>query len=305
MRELIRGTAAYKILSGDARCERLSHAYMLYYNDAGCLRDALKIFASAFFGFADGSRGERLVQAESFADMKIYPAQGKPLSVSDAEDIAAESALRSVEGDKKLFIISGMDTASALFQNKLLKVLEEPPRGVYFLLGAASLSPVLDTVKSRVKTLELPPFGVNEIYCALERAGHNEKNRSAAERCGGLLGVAKSILGGEWYAAVSAAAERICGVTKLSEAGKVFLEYGEFKYKAELLSEMQRLYFAELTLRAEGKKGNIPLTDGALTYALESLDKAAGDVKFNANFGALLYDFTAGVVTENDKWKKL
>ncbi len=305
MRELIRGTAAYKILCGDARSDRLSHAYMLYYNDAACLRDALKIFALAFFGFADGTRGDRLVSSESFADMKIYPAAGKSLSVSDAEDIAAESALRPVEGDKKLFVISGVDTASALFQNKLLKVLEEPPRGVYFLLGAVSLAPVLDTVKSRVKTLELPPFGERDIYGALERAGHDDRNKSAAERCGGLLGVAKSILGGEWYAPVSVAAKKICGVKSMSEAGEISLEYGEFKYKTELLAEMQRLYFAEYALRAEGKKGDIPLTDGALAYALESLDKAAGDIKFNANFAALIYDFAVGVVTENDKWKKL
>ncbi|MCM1441667.1 MAG: hypothetical protein NC131_21030, partial [Roseburia sp.] len=86
-------------------------------------------------------------------------------------------------------------------------------------------------------------------------------------------------------------------------AGEIFLGFGDFKYKNELLSEMQRLYFAEYAKRSEGKKGNIPLTDGALAYALESLDKAAGDLKFNANFAALLYDFLIRVCEVNGRIK--
>ena len=147
MEELISRTAAYRIFSGDKSSGRLSHAYMLYFNDAGCLRDALKQFALVFFGCGKDGREGRLILSEGLTDLKIYPKPDKKLTVDAAGEIVDDAYLRPVEGDKKLYIISGFEEASALFQNKLLKILEEPPQGVYFLLGETSLAHVLDTIK--------------------------------------------------------------------------------------------------------------------------------------------------------------
>lgn len=63
---------------------------------------------------------------------------------------------------------------------------------------------------------------------------------------------------------------------------------------------MQRLYFAAL-----GGKEQLPLLQPALIYALESLNGAFADLKFNAFFQGLLYGFMLGVVEENEKWQKL
>lgn len=156
MQTLIKGTTAYAIFSADRTGGRLSHAYMLHLPDPDSLRGALKIFAAEFFG-ATGTLLSR-IENESYTDLVVYPAEGKKITAEGVAEIIEDSAMKPVEGDKKLYVISGFEEASALFQNKLLKILEEPPQGVYFLLGAASLSPVLDTVQSRVKTLEIPPF---------------------------------------------------------------------------------------------------------------------------------------------------
>ena len=154
MKQLIFGTAAYKTFANDAQSGRLSHAYMLHFNDAKNLRLALKIFATRFFGL-DGEEvdGKRLMN-ETLTDCRIYPEEGKKLTADAVSELLADSALQPLERENKLYIISGFNEASALLQNKLLKTLEEPPRGVYFLLGATTLAPVLDTVKSRVKTLQ-------------------------------------------------------------------------------------------------------------------------------------------------------
>ena len=42
-----------------------------------------------------------------------------------------------------------------------------------------------------------------------------------------------------------------------------------------------------------------------MEYAVQAADRAAEDAKFNANFSALLFNLMTGVITENDKWKKL
>ena len=59
-----------------------------------------------------------------------------------------DCAMRPSAGDKKLYVISSFEDCSAVVQNKLLKVVEEPPDGVSFLLGATTLSPVLPTMYS-------------------------------------------------------------------------------------------------------------------------------------------------------------
>lgn len=305
MEKLIASTTAYKIFAGDVSAARLSHAYMLYFPDRRNLRAALKLFALTFFGSSASERDGARILNEDFPDCKVFPAGDKKINVADASEIVEDGALKPVERDKKLYIISGFDAADARVQNKLLKILEEPPSGVHFLLGVTSLSPVLDTVRSRVKLLEIPPFSEAQILSALGRIGANPLNAEAAKSCAGVLGEAQNMLSGDWFAEVHAAAKRIAAADTLEKAGRVALAYGETKYKNELLAEMQRLYFEQLKGYCPGDNTGAILTKQALAYALESIVGAVADVRFNANFPALLYDFTVRVVMENDKWKKL
>ncbi len=304
MEQLISRTAAYRIFAGDKAADRLSHAYMLYFNDAANLRNALKQFALVFFGCGKDERDGRLIMSEGLADLKIYPKPDKKLTVEAAGEIVEDAYLQPVEGDKKLYIISGLEEASALFQNKLLKILEEPPKNVYFLIGTLSLAPVLDTVKSRVKTLEIAPFSPSEILEALDKMGHNPENERVARACGGVLGAAVNMLGNERYFEIRQAAEEICSASTVAKAVEAALKHGDCKYKTELLNEMQRTYFGELERYAKDGDYCGALSKGAVIYAVESVNKAFTDLKFNANFPSLLYDLTLKIALENDKWLK-
>lgn len=301
MEKLIKETTAYRILSGDRLGNKLSHAYMLHFEDARNMREALKLFAIEFFGAGGTSLSQRILN-ESYPDLKIYPEVGKKIAADGVSEIIEDSALRPVEGTKKLYIICGFEQSSALIQNKLLKSLEEPLEGIHYLLGVTSLAPVLDTVKSRVKLLEIPPFSERDIFEALERRGHSELNKEAARSANGCLGAAENIVEGGWYSDVRDAAEKICFTTRVGEVGEVAAEFGDTKYKAELLSEMQRLYFSALT---EGGRLAGVLCKPALIFALEKINGANADVRFNAFFQGLLYDFMLDVIEENNKWQKL
>ena len=300
MEQLIRETAAYKIFCGDKAADRLSHAYMLYFQDGENLRHALKLFALEYFGATPDSREGKLILSEGLPDLKIYPAPDKKLTADVAASIVEDAVLKPLEYDKKLYVISGFDAASAIFQNKLLKVLEEPPAGVCFILGATSLAPVLDTVKSRVKTLEIPLFTSAQIYSALERQGQNSLNRSASEACGGSLGVAQNMLRGGWYGQTVKAAEEICAAATLAQATGAAFRYGDFKYKKELLSEMQRRYFEELKNYARADDYRGVQSKRAAAYAVEAVNSALADLKFNANFSSLLYSLLINIAQKND-----
>lgn len=299
MERLILGTAAYKIFCGDAAADRLSHAYMLYFQDGANLRGALKLFALKYFGAEISSREGKLILSEGLPDLKVYPAPDKKLNVDAASEIVADASVKPLEYDKKLYIISNFEGASPVFQNKLLKVLEEPPAGVCFLLGTTSLSPVLPTVISRVKTLEIPLFTAQQIFAALERAGHNPLNLSAAEACGGNLGAAQQMLSGGWYAQTVKAAEEICAADTVAKATGAAFRYGDFKYKKELLSQMQRIYFAQLKNYAKDENFKGVHSKAAVSFAVEAVNSALTDLVFNANFSSLLYSLLLRIAQKN------
>lgn len=307
MRQLLESTTAYAIFKRDVAAGRASHAYMLYFQDEANLRFALKYFAMALFETDESRREGSLIMGESFSDVKIYPAAGKKPSVADADEISADSALQPIESDKKLYIFTCFDEASALVQNKLLKLLEEPPRGVYFLLGTTSLAPILQTVRSRVKLLEIEPFSEGAILSALNRAGGDKQlNALAAASCSGIFGQAQAMVSGGWFKEILSAANEVTSASTLGKAGDVSLKYADVKEKTELLRQVQRIYFQELkkSLSSQDMCGSI-FTQPALLYAVNAVNKALEDLKFNADFSSLLFDLTCGVITENDKWKKL
>ena len=308
MKELISATAAYSAFSGDIAQGRLSHAYMLHFKDGMNMRAVLKIFALRFFGFSEDCADGKRVLNESYSALKIYPEDGKKFTADSASALLADCVLKPVEGDKKLVVVSGFENTAPIIQNKLLKTLEEPCEGVYFLLGTTALAPVLDTVKSRVKTLTVPPFSADDIFSALERKGHNSLNRAAAENCGGILGVAEGMVGGGWFNEVSDAAEVICTTTDIADAGRVAAKYGDTKYKAELLSAIANTFHRALVEKVNGGgEGKVSACwrTPTLIYAGWSIDKAARDLKFNAFFQGLLYDLMLRIIEENDKWSKL
>ena len=73
-------------------------------------------------------------------------------SVGDAK-LAIEKAYMASE--EITIIILAAKTFSPLVQNKLLKVIEEPPKNKEFILVAESKSTILDTIKSRLPIIVL------------------------------------------------------------------------------------------------------------------------------------------------------
>ena len=307
MKQLISGTTAYSVFSNDLKSGTLSHAYMLDFADPENLREVLKLFALEFFGLSENSADGKRLLSGSMPDCRIYPDEGKKIAADGIAEILDESAMKPVERDKKLFVICGFEQASPLLQNKLLKTLEEPNEGVHFLLGATNLAPVLDTVKSRVKKLTISPFSEEEIFAALQRAGDNPLNGIAAKSCGGIFGTARNMVRGGWFKDVVAAAREICTTTQISDIGAVAIKHGETKYKTELLTQMGIIFHTALVEKTQGGGDEVSAlwTAPALIYAGESLTKACADVKFNAFFQGLLYDFMLRLIEENNKWLKL
>ena len=78
--------------------------------------------------------------------------KGKPkreIYVEQVRDVVADAAVLPNEADKKVYIIRDAGTMNAAAQNALLKILEEPPYFVAFILVADNAGTLLETVRSR------------------------------------------------------------------------------------------------------------------------------------------------------------
>jgi DNA polymerase-3 subunit delta' len=73
------------------------------------------------------------------------------MTSEEVNELIEESYLKPIEGDKKIFIVNRAESINHVAQNKLLKTLEEPPKGVHIIMGATNEHALLPTIKSRVK----------------------------------------------------------------------------------------------------------------------------------------------------------
>lgn len=71
----------------------------------------------------------------------------KAFSVDDAKEVIAKAYMASEE---TTVIILAAKVFSPVVQNKLLKVIEEPPKNKAFILITQSKSTILDTIRSRL-----------------------------------------------------------------------------------------------------------------------------------------------------------
>jgi hypothetical protein len=89
----------------------------------------------------------RMAENKTHPDILVF-GRAK-VSVDDVREMIRQAYLAPNSGDKKVFVLEGIDKFNAQSQNAMLKILEEPPKGVYFVLTGANKNAVLPTVLSR------------------------------------------------------------------------------------------------------------------------------------------------------------
>ncbi len=95
--------------------------------------------------------------ADSHADVLIYSVEDKPkaFKVDIVREIRAKAYIVPNEADRKVFVLENSHTMGVEGQNAILKILEEPPSYVNFILLCSSKSGFLPTVLSRAAVYNL------------------------------------------------------------------------------------------------------------------------------------------------------
>ncbi len=307
MTELLRSTSAYRLFRADAQRGNVAHTTLILFPDEVYLSRLLSECAAAFFA-DEGERAARLAARGAFADCIYLPADGK-YTVESAAYIIDESALRPVEGEKKLFVLTSFHTASALVQNKLLKVFEEPPEGAYFLLGATAEHAVLPTVLSRAKRLAAQPFSEEAIAAALAREHPGETGaREAAAACGGVYSVAEQLLAGRGES--FRLAEEFLRAENVEAVCRAIGERKDRSFFAALRLVLRDVMFlssgeeAHAARRSESMRALArEYPAGVAVAAIGFAADAERELQFNANAGQAALALAARIREEKKKWK--
>ncbi len=84
---------------------------------------------------------------------------------------------RSKQHEKLVIIVDDADTMQAPAQNALLKLLEEPPEHVMFILTAHNPQILLPTILSRVQKVEIVPLSNAQTEVLLQELGINDEKK--------------------------------------------------------------------------------------------------------------------------------
>lgn len=138
--------------------------------------------------------------AGSHPDIRVVEGSGntRSLTVDMVKEVTADAYRMPEEADVNVYILlMGSRTADAA-QNKLLKVIEEPPEGAVFILVCESAEQLLPTIRSRVQSFTLRPPSLEEAAGYVQKAQNisGEEALRLATLCGGNIGRMLEELGG-------------------------------------------------------------------------------------------------------------
>jgi hypothetical protein len=125
----------------------------------------------------DDPRGERLVLRGVHPDLiELSPPKGKQkIGIAQVREVIAQGQFAPVEAPHKVCLLPVSEALTPEAANALLKVLEEPVRGLVFLLLAEHPSDILPTILSRSRIVRLAPPSTADLLAELAAAGYSEK----------------------------------------------------------------------------------------------------------------------------------
>lgn len=310
--ELIRSTNAYKIIAGEKKRNALSHAYLIVCPDADYLKEYLKVFARLIACDGDGCnkcRVCKLIGEESYADCTFYPREGAKILTADIDDLLSQTYIKPIENKTRLFVLSNVENMNGAAQNKILKTLEEPPANVCILMGATMDYSLLPTVKSRVKRIDVPPFGDKILKNTLigEFSDIKKLDRAIAVGGGRLSEIVRAY-NDTGVEKITSLCRAVLTEMRTSKDAVRFSSKIDKDNLTQFIAEMKTEVMRITKLKLAGLLNDPILNEypvGALLAIEDMLSSKERAVNFSANVQMTVDTILFGILEEKHKWLKL
>ncbi len=182
---------------------RLSHSFIIC-GDKGVGKKTLAMHIAAQVLCSDGQgdvcgvcKSCRMAKINAHPDLITLVPSGKSgnFRADDLRPLISDASITPNEGVYKVYILPLIDKALPAAQNTLLKIVEEPPANVIFIMTATSKEGILPTILSRSIVLNIGSATESECLEALIAEGYSEADaKKAIDSFGGNIGACLEFL---------------------------------------------------------------------------------------------------------------
>lgn len=186
-----------ELISSMIKRDRLCRSFLLVGEKGVGKRTAAKYMAMQIL-CKEGSgvpcercRDCKMILNDAHPDVITISPSGKSqnFKADDLRPIISDASIAANEGGYKIYILPCIDKALAAAQNVLLKIFEEPPEHIIFIMTAENKQGVLETILSRAVVIGIGEADRNGCICALAEKGVSESDAAKAyDLLGGNIG---------------------------------------------------------------------------------------------------------------------
>lgn len=255
----------------------------------------------------------RLIMSDNHPDVFVEGSENKANSfhVEQIRQIRSDAYIRPNNGEYKVYILRNVHNMTEQAQNALLKIIEEPPKQVIFILTCNNRARILPTILSRSAVIPLFTCTHKECVNALKELVREEivpeRLEQAARFSQGNIGKALEILQNEKSLKAACDARRvgesICAGQEF-ELLSCLQEYTESKKREDFLKLLDgvRAYFFEMIRLKNGVdtqstdlsvQAKNRLTTLQAVQIIDIIDTAAAQVVQNVGLGLVAASFCA------------
>ncbi len=222
----------------------------------------------------------------------------RDIPVRRIREISYELNLAAVVADgRRVALLRDVKALNRNAANALLKILEQPPNGVIFLLTAAHADDVIETIRSRCVVVPLLPLQLQTCIDACIKRYPSYDGATIAELCAlydGRLGLVQHALAAPERLAFTQCAMRFCRAALASDklAMAAELECASDRESAVYRDQMRYLLF-DITMYLKYLLKNDILQANHIDRIVRAVQQMLCDVEKNINLKLLATNLVA------------
>ena len=232
----------------------------------------------------------------------------------EAELLQKKIALRNYESQYRVVLIWFPEKMNLTTSNKLLKLIEEPPKGTYFIMISENTNEILPTIISRLQTIKVNPFKTEDIveYLYIKKEISNEIGKKIAQISNGDINKALKIsdteIGDNDFLKGFQRWMQICyknNIIELSNWNENVVKQSRENQKSFLVYSLKIIRSAFILGRKAGKNLNVTkeekefisnfypfVNENNIIDIFESIEKAIFAITRNANSKIVFYELS-------------
>lgn len=230
----------------------------------------------------------------SYADLEMVNPENGIIKIDRIRDTIKNATSTSYSGNKKVIIITDVNSLRVEAANAILKTIEEPVENTYFILLSSDLN-ILPTIKSRCIKIKFNPLTYDEVGVTKKEYEFFEGNvKDLLEYKKIEYNIDEKID----YIEISSKIEEYIENKDIAIKGDIIKCVLDFVEKKNFLNDLEKMELAESIEKVIGKE-RVILTEILKLFTkkideyekIERLFDVYSSIRYNVNIPLILYNF--------------